>query len=167
MTELEQTEASKPTRSPLWMRILLLASLAVNLLIVGVVVGTVTSSPGDPERGERLRGARDLAPPPFVLAIEREDRRALLRSLREATDSEGRDRAQVRADLQSILEALRSDSFEPDAVRSLLGAERSRSRTRQEAGEDLLVDYLTALSPEERRAYADRLERILRRVGQR
>ncbi len=167
MTETDLKTPPEKARASLWMRLLLIASLAVNLLVAGVVIGAIASQRGDEDRGDRLRGARDLAPPPFVLAIKRDDRRAVLRSLRDTVDADGRDRAAVRADLRVILGALRADSFEPEAVRALLAAERGRSQTRQETGEDIFVGYLEGLSAEERRAYADRLERILRRIGQR
>lgn len=156
----------RPAGAPVWMRILLVLSLVVNVLILGVVIGAFARW-GDGEHRDHLRGARDLAPPPFVLAFEREERRALVRDLRGRTAGMERGREAVRTDLRAILAALRSDAFDADAVRALLAAERQRSQGRQAAGEDVFVDYLEGLSPDERRAYADRLERILRRMARR
>lgn len=157
----------RPT-SPLWMRILLLASLAVNLLIVGLIVGAMLFGRGHGDGSERLRAARDLAPAPFVLAVEREDRRALVSELRErSAPYRRRDRAEVRAALEDLLHVLREEEFDAAAIQSLMEDERRRALGRQEAGQQVMLEYLSNLSDEERRAYADRLEEIVRRFGRR
>lgn len=144
------------------MRLLLFASLAVNLLIVGLVLGA-TSFRGDNDDRQQLRGARDIAPIPFVIAIEKEDRGALIERFREEIRPHRTDRSEVRQRLQTFLAALRADEFDVDAVKALLEGERQRGRARQEAGQSVMIDYLQSLSTDDRRAYADRLEKILTR----
>ncbi|MDU8942126.1 periplasmic heavy metal sensor [Ovoidimarina sediminis] len=151
---------------PLWMRVLLIVSLTINLLVLGVVIGVVASR-GDGERADRLRGARDLAPPPFVLALEPRDRRALVGALYDRASVYSRDYEAVRRDLRVILSALRAEQFDAAGVTALLGAERGRSQGRQAAGEAVFIEYLEGLTVAERRAYADRLERVLRKYSRR
>ena len=80
------------------MRVTLFASLAVNLLIVGVVLGAVVTRDRDGGPADKMRAARDLAPPPFVFALEPQDRRALMQDFRDAAPDRP-SRADVRARL--------------------------------------------------------------------
>ena len=160
---MTDTPAPRP-RSPLWMRLLLIASLALNLLVIAAVASAFFTR-GD--RGERLRGARDLAPPPFVLAIPREDRRDLLETMGREAAPFRLDRRETRTVLMQFLAGLRAETFDAAGARALLADERIRQQNRQSTGADLFVSYLDGLSPEDRRAYADRLEGILKRRARR
>lgn len=157
---MTETDTSR-RRSPLWMRLLLFGSLAVNLLIAGLVLGAI-SLRGDDDR-RHLRGARDLAPFPFIIAMEPEDRRALVERFREESRPHRADRSEMRERLQTFLAALRADEFDVAIVQGLLEGERQRGRARQEAGQGVLIDYFQSMTVDQRRAYADRLERILKR----
>lgn len=159
---MSEESTPSPPRAPLWVRVTLGLSLAVNLLIVGVIVGAVLGRDRDGGPADRLRAARDLAPPPFVLALEPEGRRALIREFRESAPKR-QSRSEVRARLRGILAELRSESFDADAVAALLADQRDRGTVQQAAGAEVFVRHLSAMSDEERRAYADRLEAALRR----
>lgn len=157
---------SSRSRAPLWMRVTLALSLGVNLLIAGVVLGAALGRDRDGGPADRLRAARDLAPPPFVMALEPHDRRELIGAFREAAPKR-QSRRELRARLQEVLTELRADSFDPAAMTALLSDQRSRAGARQTAGAEAFVAHLTTMSAEERRAYADRLEAVLRRGSKR
>lgn len=160
-------EAPKSARSPLWMRITLAASLAVNLLVVGVIVGSLVTRDG---RGDGMRspGAlRDLGPIPFVVALEPEDRRGLIRAMRGEAASLSQNREELRARFEAFLAALRADPFDASTVAGLLGEQRQIGAQRQAIGEKLLLERLSEMSTEERQAYADRLDKSLRRGSKR
>lgn len=153
-------------RTALWMRITLLISLAVNLLILGAILGAVLGRDREGGPGDRLRAARDLAPPPFVLALEPSDRRDLVRSYREiGPDQPSRD--EIRTRLQAILTELRAEAFDADALADLLADQRNRNLARQTAGSEVFVSHLSEMSHEDRQAYADKLESVLRRGAKR
>lgn len=156
---------TEPTASriPLWIRVTLVLSLAVNLLIAGIVVGAAVSHRGDRPDGDRLRAERDLGPVPFVMALEPEDRRALGRRLAENGESFRKNRAELRQRFEALLAALRADTFDVAAVQGLLAEQRGLAASRQEIGERIFLERLQAMSLEERRAYADRLDKSLRR----
>lgn len=139
-----------------WMRVLLLVSLALNLLIVGVVAGAILGRDGD------RRGARGSMPSPLYRALDTEDRRDLLRELREAGFRNGSGTA-TRRRAGRLLEVLRQDTFDRDAFIAVLEEHRETTMAWQEAGATLIADHLAGKTPEERRAYADRLERRMRR----
>ncbi len=175
MTDLPPTPPVPPTpppppgspRSPLWMRVTLAISLALNLLIVGIVVGAVATRDGRNDGTRTLGALRDLGPVPFVVALEPEDRRGLARAMRGEAASLRQNREELRARFEALLAALRADPFEPEVVAALLSEQREAGSQRQAIGERLLLERLAEMSPEERLAYADRLDKSLRRRSQR
>ena len=141
---------------------LLFVSLALNLLVVGAIVGRALS-PDAPFKRDRIDGpVRSVIGEPFVRALTREDRKALLSDLRSEAPRIRENRESLRARFQAFLAAVRSDPFDADKVRRLLADQRSVAQGRQELGEVLLLNRLEAMSAEERAAYADRLEKGLR-----
>ncbi len=147
------------TAAPRWMRVTLVISLAVNLLIAGLVVGALLR--GGPDRERRV--ARDFGGAPFVMALDPEDRRAVIAELRQEPGGLRGDRRKLRERFEALLAALRSAEFDRGAVQEILAEQRSVATARQAAGERLLLDRLEAMPRADRAAYADRLERSLRR----
>ena len=156
-TELTPTRARRR-----WMMPVLFISLALNLLVIGAVVGRALS-PDAPYKRDRVSGpVRSVIGEPFVRALSREDRKALLADLRQQDPKIRENREVLRARFAAFLEALRADPFQPDEVRRLLAEQRSAAQGRQELGEVLLLNRLQAMSTDERAAYADRLQERLR-----
>ena len=156
--------APKPARTSIWLRIAFVASLALNLLVLGAILGAVLGRDRGPV--ERLRAARDIAPPPFILALEPETRRTLVEDYRRARPDRTHPR-ELRARLSALLNALRSEEFDSEAVASLLADQRGQALARQEAGAEVFIRHLAQMSADDRRAYADRLERALKRAVRR
>lgn len=137
-------------RAPRWMKILLTGSLAVNLLVVGVVAGAAWRFSKAPQGGG---GPRDGFA--VIAALERDDRRAVLKELRQ----EGRQaRAQARDDMARLLDVLRSPTLDPDALDALMLSQITRGKTMQDTVRAAWSARVTAMSAQERAAYADRLE---------
>lgn len=142
-----------------WVMPLLLASLAVNLLIVGLIVGWAFSD----GRTERAKGPiRGVLGEPFVRALPESARQSMRRDIMQERGRFKESRDALRDRFQAFLTALRSDPFAPDEVIRLLKEQRQVGITRQEFGEELLLRRLSEMSAEERGAYADRLERQLK-----
>lgn len=150
-----------------WATVLLVFSLALNLLIVGMVAGWMLS-PGGP-RGERsdLRQARGLLGEPFVRALPQEDRRALLADALRNRDQLRENRQALARRLGDFLDALEAEEFDEATIRGLLSEQRGAAIRRQEIGEALLIERLSAMSRDERRAYAERLRENFRRLMRR
>lgn len=146
---------------PVWLRIVLVVSLALNLLIAGLIVGATL---GD-RRDGRDRSVRDLSGTPFFMALEPQERRALARAARsQSEDSLRESRRALRERFEALLNALRAESFDRGAVEALLAEQRAAASRRADLGEQVLLDHLQGLGVEERRAYADRLDASLRRA---
>lgn len=154
---MADTATPKPA-APRWMRILLVVSLAFNLLILGLVLGAVLRG-GPHDR----RIARDMGGAPFVMALAPADRAALIGEFHAEPGSLREDRRLLRERFHALLAALRAERFDRKAVQDLLAAQRGAAADRQAVGERLLLDRLEAMAPEARAAYADRLEHSLRR----
>ncbi|MXQ06315.1 periplasmic heavy metal sensor [Alphaproteobacteria bacterium GH1-50] len=147
----------KPHRR--WMWPLLVVSLALNLLVAGVIIGALMR--GD---GERPPGAaRSLIGEPFVRALDEDDRRAFLREMVGNRDRLRANRADLRARLEALLSAIAAEDFDRARVAAILAEQRQLAVRRQDIGETLLLDRLEGMSVEERRGYAERLERAFRR----
>lgn len=153
-----------PARTPLWMRLVLVASLAFNLLVIGMVGGAVLSGGGP---GAAREAARDFGGMPFARALGPEDRRALMRDLGRERGALRESRDALRQRFVSLLAVLRADDFDRDALDAIVADQRAAGEARQRLGERLVLDRIAAMSPEARRAYADRLEADVRRLRQR
>ncbi|MEO1238373.1 MAG: periplasmic heavy metal sensor [Pseudomonadota bacterium] len=156
MAEAEMTPAPK---SPLWMRVLLVASLGLNLLIVGMVVGTIASG-GGPGKGRDA--LRDAGGSPFVRALEPADRRGVMRGMIAERRALRESRETLRARFDALLAALRAENFDAAAVEQLLEDQRRALQARNTVGETVILNHLSEMSLDQRRAYADRLEAEIR-----
>ena len=154
------SDAVKQTKTAPWLRIVLFASLAANLAVVGIVGGMFFLRP-PLDRDGPPRG-RDFVFP----ETQRHD---LGRNLRGAFDRD-RDRVSGRSFLsgyRSALDVLRAEPFDAQAFGAALRAQGAEAEQRQAAGQRVLVDYVAALPAEDRQAYADRLEAEIEEMAQR
>lgn len=143
-------------RSPRWMKIVLAVSVALNLAVAGLVAGAMLKD------GPRRGMPSDLSFGPFTEAFSLEDRRALRDAFRDRMPGFREARAAAKAEFAALAVALRADPLDPAALSAALAAIQARAAGRLELGRELIEARLLAMTPEERRAYADRLERGLR-----
>ena len=164
MSDMTQTAstppAPPPVRSGKGLRIALALSVALNLLVVGVVAGALLRD-GDP----RGRVVRDLDFGPFTEALSPRDREALRREFVARAPEMREIRQQIRADLETLLGVLRREPFDAATLQAVMDNQQGRMARRIEIGRELLVERLATMSPDERSAFADRLEQRLRRGG--
>ncbi len=147
-----------------WPKWLLFASLAVNLLVAGLILGAAWSL-----RGGHGPHARDLAAP-YTAALAPQERRALFRAFRRehrAAAAQAEGGLAPRAAYAEALELLRREPFDAAAFESVVDAQFRTAEAAQAAGRRVLLEHITALSPEARAAYADRLEEALARRAKR
>jgi len=165
MTDTPPAAPTAPRRAPVWMRVALVFSLAFNLLIVGIVAGAIVSGrAGGPPR------IVDLSLGPLTRALSDEDRAAIGEALRSRDGFRPPRPVQRIAAAREVKQALLAEPFDREALARLLDAQRSHAAEVFLAGQDVLLDRLEAMTPEERRAFADRLAeeyRKARRPGRR
>lgn len=150
-------------KTALWVRVTLFLSLAINLLILGIVAGFLVL--GGPDR-RADRDGRDLGSF-YTRALTDADRRALRREFMAGLADGRRDRDTLMADLHAPLETLRTTPFDADAFASAMADQSTRRAQREELGRRLLAARIAAMSDAERAAYADRIEERLSGLARR
>ncbi|TCL10167.1 putative membrane protein [Shimia isoporae] len=155
MTQIDEKKQRRPLRG------LLVASLAVNLLVLGVIGGAVLSHRGG--HGGDGPGAKERFGTPYVQALSREDRRAVGRAIRQSYRDGGHTLMGDRALYLQTVEVLRSDAFDPVVLNDTLRDIDRSAEGRRDLARAKLVERISAMTPEERSAYADRLEEVLKR----
>jgi len=176
MTDLPPTPpAADPVlvRSPVWMRVTLAVSLALNLAVVGLIFGSAARDRWE-DRREAAEGARgtggrggDAAAviTPYAAALAPTDRRSLGREVMGRVRDEGIRLRDLRASVETLAAAVRADPFRPEVVATELGRQRSALGRVQDISHEAFLARLSAMTVEERRAFADRLEAGLRHRG--
>lgn len=144
--------------SPRWMRVALVVSLGLNLLVLGMVGGTVM-------RHGRFGDGRmvsEVGFGPFTDALSSEDRGALRDAFVSRSPNFRGMRSEARSDVATLIAALEADTWDAEAVREALAKQRDRTVTRIALGQDLLLERIGAMTPEARRAFAERLSGMMR-----
>ncbi|ETX28379.1 periplasmic heavy metal sensor [Roseivivax isoporae] len=161
-------ETAQPRRGR-WMRIALVLSLAANLVVGGIVAGTFLRE--GPHRGGARGPDHGFV---YYRAFTEEERRALRQAIRQdmGRDADApQDRAARRAAFldgyRETAAALRADPFDPAALDRALGQQNERATERRARGQEVLVEFLAAMAPEDRAAYAERLSREIARLAER
>ncbi|WP_420584422.1 periplasmic heavy metal sensor [Ruegeria sp.] len=147
------SENAKPKKR--WVPVLLAVSLGLNLLVVGIALGTAYRVKG---------GDHAKAPPGFGSALYRalpkEDRKALRLELSDRHVRGGKTRAQDFAALQTVL---RAEPFDPAAVQALLVQQARSMAELQGALQEEWLARITTMTDAERLDYADRLQDVVQR----
>lgn len=151
--------AKTPGAIPRWIRIALVVSLAMNLAVAGLAIGSAYKwhSDGGPPRSV------DLSLGPLSRALAPEDRRAVIEELRRRGDGDRPDFREIRRQGEELMVLLRAEEFDAGAFADGLDRVRDMALAFQDAGQAALVARISEMSIEERRALADRFEEQSRR----
>ncbi len=156
---MAKTDPKMDRKAPRWMKIVLGLSLAVNLLIFGVIFGAAMRH-GEGWREAGGNGMREGFA--LLAALDREDRRAILREVRTVQDRSAR-----RAQITQLLALLRAETLDVAALQELIAEQRSMGAQMQELMAASWTARIERMGAAERAAYADRLESWMSRRGPR
>lgn len=149
------TKAAAPARRFNWLVAALVASLAVNLLVVGAGVARWYVGFG-PERSARLTQAQ-LIPRYFFRDLDHA-RRAELFAIFKSHDKEIKDaRDGVKAQMLELAAALEADPYDPARVKAAVEGFTARSEQLFTTGTDTALEVIGKLTPEERKLMAKHL----------
>jgi uncharacterized membrane protein len=152
----EPNSTSPVSATPRGVKIALALSVALNLGVAGLAVGAWL---GDgPHRGM----PRDMSFGPFSEALDDDDRKAIRKALLSRLGEFREQRDAARAEFEALLVALRADPFDAGALKTALAALEARNAERLELGRSLIETRLIEMTPQERAAFADRLEKGLK-----
>jgi len=148
------------TRTGKGVRIALIVSLALNLLVVGVIGGAMLSGDRWQHRGPPRMQAMGG---PLTRALAPDDRRALAREMRAAHHDRAWSRQRLREDFTGLVADLQATPFDPQAVEARLARIQDGVDERIGKGQAMLVARLARMDDAERAAYAERLQVELQR----
>lgn len=145
-------------RMGLGLRILLFTSLALNLAVAGVIAGFLSRAPfrPPPPRPDRVGGA-------LTSALSEEDRRAIGRSIFQEMRKTEDEHWQRAVEYRNVLTALRAEPFDAAVLETSLARQGEEAMRMQMAGQEAFLDRIKQMSPQERKAFADRFEQALKR----
>lgn len=152
--------APRPAPRGGWIKVVLFASLALNLAIGGLALGAWLRHD---RMGEQRAMRVDQIGGPYTGALTREDRRAIWRQMREMRGADAPGRAEMRASYDAVVTALRAEPFDAAQVRAIIAEQFAVGIARQQMGQTLLLARIDAMTAAERVAFADRLEAELQR----
>lgn len=151
-------QQAKPRR--VW-RIVLVMSLAVNLLMVGLIGGAFLRSGGSPP------GAFDVRLGAFAAALSPKDRREIGDQLRRGDGKLGQSRADRRKAFEDLILVLESQPFDPEALLRIFQSQQERQFELQGKALAAFVVRVSEMTLEERTAFAGRLRESSERRGNR
>lgn len=136
-----------------WLPILLGVSLALNLVVVGVIAGAALRFHGD----ERMRHTPGFGPV-LYRALPEEDRKALRSQLRREHREGSKEREE---DFGALTEALRAVPFDTTSVQALMDQQAEGRAAAHMALNRAWLDRVSRMTDDERREYADRIEEVI------
>lgn len=142
------------------LRLVLFASLAINLIVVGLAAGAIFGNKkgGDkPPRDADFMGA-------YTRALPNDDRRAIGRAIREHHQNSGITRETARREFQQMLSMIRATPFDSEAMKSRLSQQAQSAFERREAALAIWLERVAAMTDAERQDYADQIEAQLKRM---
>lgn len=145
-----------PTSPSRWLRVALFVSLALNLMVAGLVAGAVWRGGGRPI------GMHGPGFGAFEAALDTSDRAALRRAFLARSGEPGSPQRETRAHMEAILAALRAAPFDEAALAGAMAAAVAHTEARLQLGQTLMMEHIAALPAAQRAAFADRLEAGMR-----
>lgn len=133
---------------------LLYGSLALNLLLIGVLGGSAL-------RGDKHPRGVDLSFGPYSRALDPEDRRAIGKAVRDHIRDRGGmrlGREEREAQVQALVAALQADPFDRAAVEAQFTQQRETMAQAVTVSQSALLDRIEAMTPEQRAAFVERLQ---------
>lgn len=143
-------ENTKPPKRFPWLKAALAVSVMLNLAALGVLGGIITRAGND---GSVMRAA--------VSALPGDERRKLRRETREIWRA-ARTERQGGPTAPAMIEALRAEEFDADAFAASLQQAQDRLVRMSSDMHQRLVSRVSAMTPDQRHAYADALQEQLK-----
>lgn len=147
-------EIEKPKTN--WVRIALIASLALNLLIAGLVAGAMFRGPGGGHMREMADGDGFRA---LAWAMPNEHRRSLGRELFERRAEFGATRDQMNAAREALAKALIAEPFDLKSVEAAFANQKLILNEIADEGYKAVVARIGQMSAENRAEYAENLNK--------
>lgn len=159
----ENGNAPQPAAIGTRTRVVLILSLALNLLFVGMLAGSGIERVRNPDR----RAGIDPGMGVFAEALDAGDRRALRQAFLAEAPRLRAEREAWRAQSQQLVAALRAEPYDPAAVTAISRQMTAAAQGRFDLGARLLLARVDEMAASARLDFAERLEAALERADRR
>lgn len=154
MTDQQPTQNAAPRRRR-WLGLLLLVSLALNLLVAGAIIAHKLR----PEKYRRISGPgyTQIIPRKFFFDVGRDRRAELIEAMRQHRKTFRGHRRDLRASALKIAETLEAEPFDRAALETTLDGYRNQAVEMIDEGGRIGRSFFDLLSPGERKLLAKRI----------
>lgn len=159
------TENSIPKKSgiPLWVKIVLIVSVAANLGVAGVIGGAALRAPET--RRAHLEAPEGVAM--LARSMPQAHQHELRETLRERRDDLRPNRQELKNLRDRFIVALRAEPFDINAVNLVFADQRRMLEVLTEAGHDAVIEQIGKMTPQDREQFIQRLRRSERQARDR
>ena len=141
-----------------WTRTLLVVSLGLNLLVVGMVIGSAFSH-GKADRRDPFFGGGMR---PYVASLPESQREHVRDRLLHNRDAAREARQELRRSAQGVRDAITAEPFDADALNAAFAAQRSVYNGIASTGHHALVEILAGMTEAERAHFIAELKSFRR-----
>ncbi len=148
------TDKTKPAKKP-WMKILLIASLGLNLAIAGMVVGAMIRHHG---RGHEAGFSGNFAMRGFMHALPDDKRMDVRRFFQQNRGSMRANRESINEAMLEIHKVILAKPFDQAALNAAFDAQRARVSEVTKDAQTAFVAIVAGMSDKERQSFVKTLE---------
>ncbi len=141
-----------------WTKTLLVVSLALNLLVAGVVVGAAFGHRKDDRPDPFFGGGMR----PYVASLPESQREHVRDRLLHNREAAREARQELRRSAQGVRDAMTTEPFDPDALNEAFAAQRSVYDAIAASGHHALVEILAGMTDAEREQFVAKLRSFRR-----
>ncbi len=142
-----------------WQTLLLRVSLSINLLVAGVIVGTVISGPHG-GTDEELDAKRQQGTP-FITALTKKQRFELGEKLRGLGFGHDEEHVKMGVSSRHVMKVLAADIFDLDMFIQAVKSHDRLTENRRATVQQLFIKTVSDFDEAERKMFSDRLEILL------
>lgn len=165
MSEPETASPAPAPGRPRWLIPLLVASIAVNLVVVGAVVSGQFWPRHDERRG--FHRSADLMPRTFFRELDDARREALAEVFRARKPEFREQYRALRGAATALANAIEREPYDPGLAQAAIAEHTERSHRLVDLGATVAGELVPALTPEERKALAAAIRQRLEEDRQR
>ncbi|MGB7206481.1 MAG: periplasmic heavy metal sensor [Anderseniella sp.] len=140
-----------------WVWVALVVSLALNFGVLAAIITHEVRGPG--RHGITGPGFSQVLPRAFFRHLDNERREELVGELRDYRKDFRDIRTQLRAHARTLADALRAEPYDEKAIADALTSYDEEARSMLGRGRQVAEGFFKKLTPQERKAMADEIER--------
>jgi uncharacterized membrane protein len=136
-----------------WKKMLFVASLAVNVLVIGALAGAAFKHKGSDKSnmGASMQGA-------MIRALPHDHRKALGQSMRGDGNQFKKQRGQSREVKAALKAAIAAVPFDAEALRAVFERQKQVRAVFSDRGDTLWIDLISKMTDDERAAFAEDID---------